>query len=390
MKKYEKQIKFFKNSIEGLKAQLEKSEGEKKTAIENRIKEVEEVVAELEALANNKDAEDAARKLAAIENRVLIVENGILKNSVKPVDVKNVMNSREYVADFLAVVKNSENKDDFKRNLMNMAQGKYNIGNSVALADFLPGFMLNEINDIYTGNRHRLLELVQWTGLPVYKAFFETEGTLGNVYPLGTEGPKGEQERVYTPIEIRPTMLYKLAYLDREIEKASEAQGDVIVRYLTTELLDRLLWTLENLILSGRTVGSTTHFHAPVVKSFVVDEYDARAYMQNANDAIAIMTTATFLKIKNELQSNINGMLLGDDAIRGAMGVREIVISQFAGANNVYFMNPSEYKLAGDRRPDQYEDFNLSYNKREYLMELYVGGGAVIPDNFVKVTIVQG
>lgn len=389
MNKYAKQIKFFKNSIEGLKAQLEKAEGEKKTAIENRIKEAEEVVAELESLANDKNAEDAARKLAAIENRVLTVENGILKNAVKPADVKKVMNSREYVADFLNIVKNSENRDEFKRNLMNMAQGKYNIGNSVALADFLPGFMLNEINDVYTGNRHRLLELVQWTGLPVYKAFFETEGTLGNLYSLGTTEEKAEQEREYTPIEIRPVMIYKLARLDREIEKASEAQGDVIVRYLTTELLDRLLWTLEGLIIKGRTVGTTTHFHAPVTKNFIADEYDARAYMQNANDAIAIMTTATFLKIKNELQSNINGMLLGDDAIRGAMGVREIVLSPFAGSNSVYYMNPSEYKLAGDRRPDQYEDFNLSCNKREYLMELYVGGGAVIPDNFVKVTIAQ-
>ena len=389
MNKYEKQIKFFKNSIEGLKAQLEKAEGEKKTAIENRIKEAEEVVAELEALANNKDAEDAARKLAAIENRVLTVENGILKNSVKPVDVKKVMNSREYVVDFLAVVKNSENKDDFKRNLMNMAQGKYNIGNSVALADFLPGFMLNEINDVLTGNRHRLLELVQWTGLPVYKAFFETQGDGANFYPLGTEEEKSEQSQDYTPIEIRPIMLYKLVRLDREIEKASEAQGDVIVRYLTTELLDRLLWSVEAAILHGSSIGSTTYFHTPVVKSLIADEYDARAYMQNANDAIAIMSTATFLKIKNELQSKINGMLLGDDAIRGAMGVREIVISMYAENDTVYYMNPSEYKLAGDRRPDQYEDFNLSYNKREYLMELYVGGGAVIPDNFVKVQIAQ-
>lgn len=384
MNKYAKQIKFFKNSIEGLKSQLEKAEGEKRTAIENRIKEAEEVVTELEALANNKDAEDAARKLAAIENRVLTVENGILKNAVKPVDVKKVMNSREYVQDFLNVVKNSENKDEFKRNLMNMAQGKYNIGNAVALADFLPGFMLNEINDVYTGRRHRLLELVQWTGLPVYKAFFEEDGELGGTYYLGTETEKKAQARAYESIEIRPTMLYKLARLDREVEKASEAQGDVVVRYLTTELLDRVLFSVEDHILHGLTNGSTTYFHKPVPKS-ANGSFDARSYMQNANDAIAIMTTTTFLTIKNVFQGVTSGMLLSDDDVRGAMGVREIVLTPFADVETVYYMNPSEYKLVGDRRPDQYEDFNLSYNKREYLMELYCGGGAVVPENFVSV-----
>ena len=47
-------------------------------------------------------------------------------------------------------------------------------GDNITAGDFLPGFILNEINDRFVGKRHRLLELVDWTGLPMWKNLFET------------------------------------------------------------------------------------------------------------------------------------------------------------------------------------------------------------------------
>jgi hypothetical protein len=46
-------------------------------------------------------------------------------------------------------------------------------------------------------------------------------------------------------------------------------------------------------------------------------------------------------------------------------------------------MNTRAYKMVGDRRPDEYEDFNLAYNKKEYLTEMWIGGGSVTPEFIV-------
>ena len=52
-------------------------------------------------------------------------------------------------------------------------------------------------------------------------------------------------------------------------------------------------------------------------------------------------------------------------------------------------MRPSDYKLVGQRRPDQFTDFNLAYNQNEYLMEILIGGGCIVPNNFVALVKVE-
>lgn len=398
MNKYAKQIKFFKNSIEGLKAQLEKAEGEKKTAIENRIKEAEEVVAELEALANNKDSEDSARKLAAIENRMLTVENTMLKAKISEpkTDLKKVVNSASFANDFLSVVKNSETAADFRANLLEMAETKHGIKNDVAaLKNLLPGYIVNEINDIFVGRRHRLLELVRWTNLPCYKALFENGGDIAGHYSLGeavNDTPKEQQTRTYETITIRPKLIYKLAKIDRELEKAGSYNGDVLVKFIVAELLDRLLFTIERNILAGLTVDNESVFVEPA--SFTYDSTleipDARSCLNDTDSAIAVMNNTMFVNLKRFAMSTYH-TIITDDMLAGLMGVQEIVITNAAtatenGTRSVWFLNVNDYVMVGDARPDQYENFNLSYNKKEYLMEMFVGGGCVNPLNFVKLT----
>lgn len=391
MNKYAKQIKFFKNSIEGLKAQLEKAEGEKKTAIENRINEAEEVVAELEALANNKDAEDAARKLAAIENRMLTVENAMLKAKIADpkTNLQKVVNSASFANDFLSVVKNSETAADFRANLLEMAETKHGIKNDVAaLKNLLPGYIVNEINDAFVGRRHRLLELVRWTNLPCYKALFETANDIANAYSL-TEAAAGsakeEQERAYATITIRPKLIYKLAKIDRELEKAGSYNGDVLVKFIVAELLDRLLFTIETYILQGRTIDGETVFVAPINRDVNLSTKipDAREYLNDTDSAIAVMHNSIFVQLK-QLAMTTYHTIITDDMLAGLMGVQEIVTTNAADEPSVWFLNVKDYVMVGDARPDQYENFNLSYNKKEYLMEMFVGGGCVNPLNYMK------
>lgn len=390
MNKYAKQIKFFKNSIDGLKAQLEKVEGEKKAAIENRIKEAEEVVSELEALSNNKDAEDAARKLAAIENRMLTVENAMLKAKISETktDIQKVVNSASFANDFFTVVKNSETAADFRANLLEMASAKHGIKNDVAaLKNLLPGYIVNEINDIFVGRSHRLLELVRWTNLPCYKALCETGRDIAHPYSLeeAAEGAeKTEQERSYATIAIRPKLIYKLAKIDRELEKAGSYNGDVLVKFIVAELLDRLLYTIEHYILRGLIVDNENVFVEPITDTFDFNSKipDARAILSNTDSAIAVMSNQRFSMFK-QLAMTAYHTIITDDMLAGLMGVKEIVTT-FAAGDDIFFLNVNDYVMVGDARPDQYENFNLSYNKKEYLMEMFVGGGCVNRFNFVK------
>lgn len=392
---YKKQIEFFKNSVKGLKAKAEKAEGATRTEIENRIAETEAVIAELEKLQNAKT--EAAEAYKAIEAKVLTLENAMLKAKISEpkTDLQKIVNSASFANDFLSVVKNSETAADFRANLLDMAETKHGITNDVAaLKNLLPGYIVNEINDAFVGRRHRLLELVRWTNLPCYKSLFETESELAVPYSLGeaaNDAAKETQQRSYSTITIRPKLIYKLAKIDRELEKAGSYNGDVLVKFIVAELLDRLLFSVENYILAGLTKDNETVFTAPSVFSFDIKTKipDARSYLLDTDSAIAVMHNSMFVRLKKSAMTNYH-TIITDDMLAGLMGVQEIVITNAAdtaggGTDAVWFLNANDYVMVGDARPDQFENFNLSHNKKEFLMEMFVGGGCVKPANFVRV-----
>ena len=386
---YKKQIEFFKNSVEGLKAKAEKAEGATRTEIENRIAETEAVIAELEKLQNAKTADAEAYK--AIEAKVLALENAMLKAKISEpkTDIQKVVNSASFANDFLSVVKNSETASDFRANLLEMAETKHGIKNDVeALQNLLPGYIVNEINDAFVGRRHRLLELVRWTNLPCYKALFETGNDYGRWWSLDSAAEndtKHAQERSYQTITIRPKLFYKLVNIDRELEKAGSYNGDVLVKFIVAELLDRLLFTIETAILLGASIDQETVFAQPkrIQFDYNANIPDARAFLQDTDSAIAVMSNGIFVYLKQLAMSNYH-TIITDDMLAGLMGVQEIVIFDSGASRDIWFLNVKDYVMVGDARPDQYENFNLSYNKKEYLMEMFVGGGCIKPNNFVK------
>ena len=170
---------------------------------------------------------------------------------------------------------------------------------------------------------------------------------------------------------------------------------DVLYRYIIAELLDRVLRTVENHIVTGH--GTDQFIKAQEVaiaqNSGGDSIMEAGYYMDDSEGAIAIMSKAKYYNIKTTLNGmTVNGgRLATHDDVLAYLGVEEIVFnnSTFVPTTAGYtwtgilFMSPRDYKLVGDRRPDQYEDFNLAYNKREYLMEIYIGGGCTKPNQFV-------
>lgn len=398
-KKLENSLAFVQGRIKSLEATANTLTGDDKTAVENSIaglKETEEAIKNAIAMCDN------TADLAAVRTQVEEVQNAVkaIRETMKTAKtVKNTLaelaKTKEFRAAFVETVKNTVKPQEFKaawREKVNELMVKNGIdADNITAGDFLPGFILNEINDRFVGKRHRILELVDWTGLPLWKSLFETGEEMGHVHERGTE--KTEQELEFSKIEIRPDYVYKYIKVDQILIRETRDMDDVLYRYIIAELLDRLLQTIENLIVTG------AHPFLPATEKVIgVDAssnpiMEAGYYMDDSEGAIAIMSKTTYYDIKSTLNSmTVNGgRLATHDDVLAYLGVEEIVFNNStfvpttAGATwqGVLFMSPRDYKMVGDRRPDQYEDFNLAYNQREYLMEMFVGGGCTKPDQFV-------
>ena len=362
-------------------------------ALDEQIEEVRNTITEVEA--NNKTAEEMKTQITELQNSVKTIKEAMKTAKKVKNTIADLAKTKEFRAAFVETVKNTVKPQDFKaawRERVNELMTKNGIdADNITAGDFLPGFILNEINDRFVGKRHRILELVDWTGLPMWKSLFETGEDMGHVHTRGEA--KTEQELEFDKIEIRPDYVYKYIKVDQILLRETRDMDDVLYRYIIAELLDRLLATIENLIVTG------AHPFLPATEKIIgVDAnsnpiMEAGYYMDDSEGAIAIMSKTKYYNIKSSLNSmTVNGgRLATHDDVLAYLGVEEIVFNKStfvpttAGYTwgGVLFMSPRDYKMVGDRRPDQYEDFNLAYNQREYLMEMFVGGGCTKPDQFV-------
>lgn len=399
-KKLENSLAWVRERIKNLTETANGLSGDDRATVENTIAKLRE---QEETLVNAIAMVDNAADLAAVRTQVEEVQNAVkaIRDTMK--GAKNTANTLAEIAKtkafreaFVETVRNTVEPREFKaawRAKVNELMTKNSIdADNITAGDFLPGFILNEINDRFVGKRHRILELVDWTGLPMWKSLFETGEEMGNVHTPGTE--KTEQELAFDAITIRPDYVYKLQRVDQVLLRETRDMDDVLYRYIIAELLDRVLKTVENLIVTG---SGTDHFLKATEKVIAntaggANIMEAGYYMDDSEGAIAIMSKAKYYDIKTTLSAMTanGGRLVTHDDVLAYLGVEEIVFnaSTFVPSHGnrwagILFMSPRDYKLVGDRRPDQYEDFNLAFNKREYLMEIYVGGGCTKPDQFV-------
>lgn len=405
-----KHIDFLKDRIAALEEVKNSISEEARAEIEGRIGQLRELASDLEAIrdANAEGEEDHSETMLAQMREVLAridaIEDGMKKENVE--NSKNtkkmVKNSKDYEKKFYNYVMNVTEGKEFRKGLKDFAV-KNNIvmGEDSSLADLLPAAVLQEINDIFVGHRHRLLELVDWTGLPVFKAMWETGNQMGKLWPSPMNGQepsahaKSEQELELNTITIRPQYVYKYITVDKEMVRASEDEGRVLIRYIVRELLDRLLCTIERLILTG----DAPNFIAPTVTAAVLDAnnnpiYHAMSYLPNSgsSDLVAICTPSFYVTLKQQLLNTVGYYVTDEMMASEFLGVSEVIMtppgftvdsSVWQSGGDLFFMNARAYKMVGDRRPDEYEDFNLAYNKKEYLTEMWIGGGSITPEFIV-------
>lgn len=398
-KNYAKIREGVENTIATLRKKLTNAiSDDARAEIEGHIAELQQAadaLRELESAAEageDDNSETMRTKMREVLDRLSRVEDGLKKQPA--VNNKKINNGRAWEKKFHDMVLNSLNRDEFKANLKKLA-----VENSITITDgdisaLLPAAVLNEVNDVFVNHRHRLLEVVDWTGLPVFKAFYETGDELGHHWPSAMLGetassdPKTQQNLTFTELVIRPAFEYKTLALDKEIIKASEGDGSVFIRYIVRELLDRLLTHIEVMILTG----NGKNFIAPAAETLQVDansnpKYHAINYLPYNEGLVAVVTRSFYADLLQKVQTDSNYLVVADadNVIRNILGVDEVIMTPptFTTTGTqigLFFLNPRAYKMVGDRRPDQYEDFNLEWNRVEYLMEMWVGGGCVTPE----------
>lgn len=356
------------------------------TAIEAAVEEAEQ------------NEEDKTEELQAKLDEVL-AELADLRKRTGPAPeetenrLKKITNSTSYAYDFLQMVKNSANAAEFRENLKGLAV-KNSAATGISPGDaFLPGSMVKAITDGFSG-KHRLLELVDWTGLPMFRALYETGNSIGYVHTKGTK--KTEQSLKFDPIDIRPDIIYKYLSVDKVMLKQCETpeQANVLLEYITRELLTRVLFTVEQGILQGTSPFLGASECNTTETGLIGQITDGLMSMDNFTDPVLVCTKSAYFKILQSLEGQVmSGVLYGDDFLAKALRVREIIpvdlYTTTANSLGIWLMQPEDYKLVGDLRPDQYNSFNLEYNKEQYLTEIYIGGGSINPKNFIELTQAQ-
>lgn len=399
-KNLNKELQVLKDDLAKRTAAANKLGENAKAEADAVIARLNEAVAAIEAAVeeNEQGDEDKSAELQAKMDEVLAELADLRKKTdTTVVETENrrnkIANSTAYAYEFLQMVKNSANAAEFRENLKGLAVKNAASSSITPDTAFLPGSMVKAITDSFSG-KHRLLELVDWTGLPMFRALFETGRAIGAVHTKGTK--KTEQTLKFEPIDIRPDIIYKYLSVDKVMLKQCDTpeQANVLLEYITKELLDRVLFTVEQGILQGTAPFVAANVINVATDGILPQILKGLEEMVNFTNPVLICTRDAYFNILQTIESQFyNGGIYSDDYLAKALRCREIIpVDVESGTENstgIWLMQPEDYKLVGDLRPDQYNSFNLEYNKEQYLTEIYIGGGSINPYNFIELTNAQ-
>lgn len=368
------------------------------------IDAITEIIKELEAAEDDKSEELMAKvaelmsKSAEIYDRVSEIENKI-KNG-KGMKIKDFVNSKKGQEVFLSVVKNSTTASEFKENWKTELSK-----NGISPEDvLLPSPIVEEINTKWADESANFLTLLDITGLKAIKVAYDsndTDTSRAHGHKKGTK--KGEEEIVLVPKEIRAQLIYKYITIDRETLDF-EDEG-ALARYIAGELAAKIIQEIMRAVLvgDGRSASDngkiskiesvsrdtsddyvTVSFAAddiPTIEEVAaaIDEIDAEG------DIVVFMSKKTARALQTyKVTADGSVMYKTLEDVAAQLGVYEIRTTRLlneAGLSKprvVAFVGKA-YKIVGDMTMAGFEDFNLEYNKREFLTEVYAGGALATP-----------
>lgn len=367
---------------------------------ESEIATIKEMVAELEASEEDK-SEELLAKIAELTAKVTEVENS-LKEPKGLVEMQNFVNSKAGEKAFMKVVQNSATGADFRANWKAELSK-----NGITPEDImLPPAVLTEINDTWESTADNFLSLLDITGLLAMKTLTEQADTNAETsrakgHKKGNE--KDEQVLDFAPKEIRAQLIYKYITIDRETIEFEDTTG-ALMRYVSRELASRILHEIMRAVLvgDGRLVGDKnkiSKFEAIVdadamYKTDVVSLADAPTIEEVATavdaieadgDIVLAMSKQTARALRSYVAAAGGTTRYQSlEELAAELGVAKIITTRLLkdatnGAPSVIAFVGKAYKVVGELTMRGFENFILSYNKKEYLTEVYAGGALAVP-----------
>ncbi len=299
------------------------------------------------------------------------------------------LQTKEAVKDFAELLAKTGGGDKLKQAWGDNLKEK-GITNPEAL---LPQAVVTSITDAFEKSGS-IFATFNHTGLTMLKVMFNTNTGDSSRAKGHTRGKtKTEQEITLAPKEIRAQYIFKYITLDKETIR-EQRDTIALINYVLSELPNRIISEIEraSLIGDGRASSDDEHIYSyeaivaadAAYKSEQTETDNILADLINM-DATITAEGARYLVVSRQtlavmrLTENNGGLIfpIGSD-LASALG--------YAGIFTPDFMNLDEaplaieyvgnaYKIVGDDVMDSYEDFTLSQNKNEYLMEIYSGGG---------------
>lgn len=352
-------------------------------------KKVETLVNEVTSL--QEDITNLATNIETEEKALNVLSDEYNKTKSLKSDGKNeYLKSKQAVLDFANILKKGMDGKDTRKAWEEHLKSK-GVTNPELL---LPEAIVTEINNAL-GNSGAIYKTFDDTGLTVFKVMHDTQSD-------GSERAKGhkrgttktEENITLTEKEIRAQYIYKYLTLDKETIREQQDSG-ALIKYVMKELPQKVVMEIERaaIVGDGRTGGNDQ-----ITKIEAITAADD--YYVTKTDATANFYEDIILNLRGKIKAegakylvmstdSLSELQLAKDGaghyifpagldIAKTLGVEAIFTPTWMDSvkdkvKAVMYVGKS-YKLVGDKDLSSYNNFLLSTNKEEYLMEIYKGG----------------
>ena len=390
LKKYTNELKKLEKKKADLKAEITKAVEVDDDTLDELNRQVDELRNTISRITAERDAleieiEEAEKELSEVTEKSQKKNNE--KGDIKKMDY---LKTKAASSAFLELVKSgmkaAEIREKWEAHL---------VEKNISPVDFfLPQAAVDGIIDVF-GDDREIWDSFSHTGL---KMLARAINTTSN----GTERAKGHKKGTtkaqevitLTKKEIRAQIIYKYIQLDKEtiIEQDDD---NALLRYISEEMArqwynevaraavigdgrqanaDDKISKIEAITAAGSTYTTTVTATASLYKDLV----NAVAEIDAPGPLYAVMSKTTLAALKTAENTAGNFVFAPGADIAGAIGLERIFTPSFMkiqGAPTAVIYAGNAYKTVGRDQIDKYENFLLSTNSNEYLVEGYVGGG---------------
>lgn len=368
-----------------------------KKKVETLVNEVTSLQEDITNLATNINTEEKALNVLSDEyNKTKSLKSG---------DKNEYLKSKQAVLDFADILKKGMDGKDTREAWEKHLKSK-GVTNPELL---LPEAIVTEINNAL-GSSGAIYKTFDDTGLTVFKVMHDTQSD-------GSERAKGhkrgttktEENITLTEKEIRAQYIYKYLTLDKETIREQQDSG-ALIKYVMKELPQKVVMEIERaaIVGDGRTTGNDQ-----ITKIEAITAADD--YYVTKTDATANFYEDIILNLRGKIKAegakylvmstdSLSELQLSKDGaghyifpagldIAKTLGVEAIFTPTWMDSvkdkvKSVMYVGKS-YKLVGDKDLSSYNNFLLSTNKEEYLMEIYKGGALTENKSAAVLTVAE-